>query len=256
MKTFILCETLRQADSPDVVKTITAQQLNLDASVWCADSATFNPPNMIGKVSERTAMEAMILHSDNTGTDMCLKHVGADKVRTFIASIGLKNTMIPDSIRTFIGYLYGAKNYKTFSWEDLGAASNSPFVNAPLNQVQTLASSADDLVSYYSRALQGEFFRNKETLNVFRSILSIADAIPQVVPLGASGFGKGGSLDIPGFHALCVAGSMVFDDRWVYFSMAINWHAAALTDPATFQSFASACVHALAAVKDALSCKP
>jgi len=35
---------LRQADSPDVIKTITAQQLELDASVWSSDSATFNPP--------------------------------------------------------------------------------------------------------------------------------------------------------------------------------------------------------------------
>ena len=86
-KTFVLCEGLRQADSPDVVKTISTQQLNLDASVWCLDSATFNPPNMIGKVSERTAMEAMILHSDNTAADVCLKNVGPDKVRGLIASI-------------------------------------------------------------------------------------------------------------------------------------------------------------------------
>ena len=67
IKTFILCEALRQADSPQVVKTLAAEQLALDASVWSVDSATFNPPNLIGKVSERTALEAMILHSDNTG---------------------------------------------------------------------------------------------------------------------------------------------------------------------------------------------
>ena len=44
--------------------------------MWSADSATFNPPNMIGMVSERTAMEAMLMHSDNTGTDMMLKFTG------------------------------------------------------------------------------------------------------------------------------------------------------------------------------------
>jgi beta-lactamase class A len=49
------------------------------------DSATFNPPHLSGKVSERTALEAMIIHSDNTGTDMILKHVGADRVRDFLA---------------------------------------------------------------------------------------------------------------------------------------------------------------------------
>ena len=80
-KTFVLHEALRQADSPQVVATITQQQLTLDASVWSPDSATFNPPNMSGVVSERTALEAMILHSDNTGTDMSMKHVGADNVR-------------------------------------------------------------------------------------------------------------------------------------------------------------------------------
>lgn len=96
---FVLAEALRQADSPDVVKTITERQLALDASVWSPDSATFNPPNLTGVVTERTALEAMILHSDNTGTDMTLKLVGADNVRAFIASAGLTNTLIPDSTR-------------------------------------------------------------------------------------------------------------------------------------------------------------
>jgi beta-lactamase class A len=44
--TFVAAEALRQADSPDVVGTITERQLALDASVWSLDSATFNPPNL------------------------------------------------------------------------------------------------------------------------------------------------------------------------------------------------------------------
>jgi beta-lactamase class A len=116
IKTFILCEALRQADSPNVVQTLKTKQLSLDASVWSVDSAMFNPPNLIGKVSQRTALEAMILHSDNTGTDMSIKDVGPDKVRSLIASMGLKNTMIPDSTRSLFGYLLGAKDSKTFSW--------------------------------------------------------------------------------------------------------------------------------------------
>lgn len=124
IKTFILCESLRQADSPTVVQSLTAEQLSLDASVWSLDSATFNPPNLIGKVSQRTALEAMIVHSDNTGTDMCIKHARPDKVRAFITSGGLKSTMIPESTRVFFGYLLGAKNYQTFSWSDIGAAAS------------------------------------------------------------------------------------------------------------------------------------
>jgi beta-lactamase class A len=255
IKTFILCETLRQVDSPGVVQALSSEQLDLDASVWSVDSATFNPPNLIGKVSLRTALEAMILHSDNTGTDMCLKHVGPDKVREFIASLGLRSTMIPDSTRVFFGYLLGAKDYKKFSWEEIGAAANSPLVNLPLNKDETLASSADDFISYYTRALQGEFFKNKETLHEFRRILAMGDAIWLVpLPLGVSAFCKGGSIDVAGFHAVCAPGAMLFDERWVYFCVAINWYAKAVTDPATVSEFAAAASQALTVVKETLSC--
>jgi beta-lactamase class A len=131
-KTFVLCEALRQADTPDVVQTISQRQLALDASVWSVDSATFNPPHLTGMVSERTALEAMILHSDNTGTDMSIKLVGPDNMRGFIASAGLTNTLVPDSTRVFFGYLVGAPHYKTFTWDDLLAAADDPNVNSPL----------------------------------------------------------------------------------------------------------------------------
>ena len=253
-KTFVLCEALRQADTPDVVQTISQRQLALDASVWSVDSATFNPPHLTGLVSERTALEAMILHSDNTGADMSIKLVGPDHVRGFIASAGLTNTLVPDSTRVFFGYLLGAPDYKTFTWDDLVAAADDPIVNSPLNPVETLASSADDLVSYYARALQGEFFQNRETLNDFRRILALADAIWLVpLPLGVSAFVKGGSIDVPGFHAVCVPGGMFFDGRWVYFCLTLNWYATAETDPNTVTAFAAAASEALELVKDALS---
>jgi beta-lactamase class A len=254
IKTFILCEALRQADAPDVLQRLKAQQLSLDASVWSLDSAMFNPPNLIGKVSERTALEAMIMHSDNTGTDMCLKHVGPEKVREFVASVGLKSCMIPESTRSLFGYLLGAKDYRRFSWEDLGAAANQTMVNLPMNHVQTMACSADDFVSYYSRALQGGFFKNKETLNEFRRVLSLGDAIWLLpLPLGVSAFVKGGSIDVPRFHALCAPGAMLFEERWVYFCLTINWEAKAVTDPATAGAFAAAAGRALSLVKDKLS---
>jgi beta-lactamase class A len=254
IKTFILCEALRQADSPKVVQTLRATQLSLDASVWSLDSAMFNPPNLIGKVSQRTALEAMIMHSDNTGTDMSIKHVGPDRVRELIASIGLKETMISDSTRSLFSYMLGSKTPKTFSWEDIGAAANSPIVNSPLNTVETMASSADDFISYYSRALQGDFFKNKETLQEFRRILSLGDAIWSLpLPLGVSAFCKGGSIDVAGFHALCVPGGMLFDGRWVYFCLTFNWYTKAESDVATAGAFISAGSRALTMVKEALS---
>jgi beta-lactamase class A len=254
IKTFVLCETLRQVDSPTVVQTLQNEQLDLNASVWSPDSATFNPPNLIGRVSLRTALEAMILHSDNTGTDMCLKHTGPDKVRALIASIGLKNTRIPDATRALFGYMLGAKDFKNFSWEDVQAAANSPIVNSPMNDVESMVSTGDDFLSYYSRALQGEFFKNKETLNEFRRILAMGDAIWLLpLPLGCSAFCKGGSIDVAGFHAVAAPGAMFFDNRWLYFFVAINWYSKAVTDPATFSAFAGAASKALSMAKEAVA---
>ena len=109
-------------------------------------------------------------------------------------------------------------------------------------------------VSYYSRALQGEFFKNKDTLNEYRRILSLGDAIWLLpLPLGGSAFCKGGSIDVPGFHAVCAPGGMVFEDRWVYFAFIINWQAAAVTDPQTVAVFVKAAAQAMTIVKDALA---
>lgn len=253
IKTFVLCETLRQVDSPQVVETLSERALDLNASVWNGDSATLNPPNLIGQITHRTALEAMILHSDNTGTDMSIKAADIAKLRAFIASIGLDNTVVPDSTRAFFGYLLGAPNPRTFTWDDLLAAANSPVVNSPLNDVQTLASSADDLVSYYSRALRGDFFTHDETLAEFRRILNMADVIWLVpFPLGVTAFAKGGSVNVPGYHALCAPGGMFFDDRWVFFCFTLNWYAEATTDLATVGAWEDATAEALARVKGAL----
>jgi beta-lactamase class A len=123
-----------------------------------------------------------------------------------------------------------------------------------MNKEQTLASSADDFVSYYSRALHGNFFKNKETLNEFRRILSLGDAIWLLpLPLGVSAFVKGGSIDVAGFHSVCAPGGMLFEDRWVYFCLVINWYAKSETDPETAKAFAAAGSRALTLVKEALS---
>jgi beta-lactamase class A len=195
----------------------------------------------------------MICHSDNTATDMIFKHVGPNNIRKFITSAGLHNTQVPESTRSFFGYLLGAKDYKHYTWKQL-THSSGIFVKPPLNNVQTLASSCDDLVSYYSRALRGRFFKYPQTLSEFREILAMGDVIWLLpVPLGVSAFAKGGSIDTPGFHAICAPGGMLFDDRWVYFSLIINWPSPLETDPKTVAAFVAAGSKALTLVKDALS---
>ncbi len=243
IKAFVLCERLRQIDGPDVVKTVVETMLELNDSVWSVDSATFNPPHLSGTVSERTTMEAMILHSDNTATDMELKQAGPAAVRRFLAEAGLDSSAVPDSTRSFFGYLLGAQDFRSFTWAELVAAANSPIVNSPLNPVETLASSADDLVSFYQRSTAGDFFQASSgseisaTTKLYRDILSIGDVIRIVFPLGASVFAKGGSIDVPGFHTLCIPGAMNFSGRWVYVAFILNWYAAEETDPATVDRY-------------------
>src|SRR5262245_34460100 len=178
LKTFVLCEALRQADSADVDRVLEEKMLRLDSSVWAFSSPTFNSPDLRGTVSERTALEAMITRSDNTATDMMFKLVGAENVRAFIAAQGLTNTRVPDSTRAIWAHIYGAKNPKTTTWNTLNrrVKTQKP-VHPLLNDVQTFASSAGDLVTYYSRALQGDFFTHRETLNEFRRILTLCDYI-------------------------------------------------------------------------------
>ena len=50
-----------------------------------------------------------------------------------------------------------------------------------------------------------------------------------------------------------VPGGMLFDDRWVYFCLTINWYAKAETDGETVKAFAAAGSRALTMVKEALS---
>lgn len=237
IKTFALCEALRQKDSPDIVEALEATELELDESVWSLGSPIFNPPNVTGIVSERTALEAMILRSDNTATDMIFNLVGANNIRNLIATAGLERTLVPDNTRIFSGYLFGARNYRTVTWDEvLLLASQGHLAHPLLNDVQTLASTPDDFVRYYAQALHGQFFQHDETLQEFRRILTLCDFIYLIpLPLGVSAFLKSGNADAPGFHARTIAGGMFVDRRWVFFAFMLNWYAETADDARTVE---------------------
>ena len=255
IKTFALCEALRQADSPGVVDLLEKRELPLDSTVWSPSSPTFNPPNLTGLVSERATLEAMITSSDNTATDMIFALAGADNIRKFVASAGLTHTLVPDSTRAFGAYLFGAPNYLTITWDELLQVAQGPQVHPFLNRVETLASSAEDLVSYYSRALRGEFFKHRETRDEFRRILTLCDFIYLVpLPLGVSAYAKSGNADTPNFHARSIAGGLFVANHWIFFAFILNWYAASLEDPQTVDRFFSAIHRALAIVRDSLVC--
>lgn len=255
-KTFALCKALQQVDSPDVVEKLETKPLDLNASVWSIPgSPFFNPPHLKGTISERATLEAMIMSSDNTATDMIFKLAGVDNIRTLIASLGLTKTVIPDSTRAFAAYLFGAKNYKTITWDELvELLKNGSLEHKFLNDFETLASSADDFVSYYSQALAGSLFEHAQTLNEFRRILTLCDFIYLIpLPLGASVYAKSGNADVPNFHARSIAGGLFVSNRWVYFAFVINWDAPEANDPETVDKFFAAINTALSLVINSLS---
>ena len=253
LKTFALCETLRQHDAPDVVAQLEERELILDSSIWSFGSPIYNPPSLYGTVSLRSALEAMILRSDNTATDMVFKAAGVANIRDFIATAGLVNTSVPDSTRAFTGYLCGAPNYASLDWEELLVVAQRPMIHPFLNAVQSLASSADDFVSYYARALRGDFFEHAQTLQEFRRILTLCDYIYLIpLPLGASAWGKSGNADTAGFHARGFAGGMYTHGRWLHFAFVINWYAPAASDPDTVAAWSAAIEQSLAQLQDAL----
>ena len=250
IKVFILAEYLRQAEArldPGAAVPLRqqldsqlAEEWTLDASVFSPTSPVFNPPNLTGKVTARTALEAMMAWSDNTATDMVLAQVGADAVRSFIASIGMRNTRIPTSTLQFVSYILGLPNWQSLTWASFQALIEAQPDHAPrplVNDECTMASTPDDMVSFYSRALHGEFFRYPESLAVFRAILRLASPIPELFPLGVTAFLKGGSIDIQPLadrglmnpdesgHAVAVAGGLYLPkpNRWVYYALTYNW---------------------------------
>jgi beta-lactamase class A len=199
------------------------QQLPLDESVFSLAAPVLNSPNLTGEVTLRTALEAMIAHSDNTATDIVLKHVGPENVDAFIAEIGLTQTEIPLSTHQFFGYVFGVEDWKNTTWDQLQNPDPSLQPRPILNDAITMASTPQEMVSFYARALQGEFFQYAVTLDAFRQILALGDAVLRSMPLGANGFGKGGSIDFDGSHVLTFAGGLYVPDRWVYFALFLNW---------------------------------
>ena len=265
-KAFVLAEYLRQAE--ETLDAMAAaplavqlgeqlqEELALDESVFTLGSPIFNPPNLTGKVTARTTMQAMILESDDTAADMLLKRIGPERVRGLIADLGLQQTHIPDSTRQYVGYVFGDPDWQTLTWERLlPLVENTPYPPRPaLNDVITMASSADDLVSFYARALPGEIFRYPETLAAFRTTLSLEDEIAQIFPLGVNSFVKGGSLDAFSDHVLSAAGGMYAAQRWVYFAVILNWDDAEAGSVASVGPLFTSVTHAVfTMIRDRLS---
>ena len=222
-KTFVLAAYMQEVEEG---RQDEHAQLAIDDSVRTASSSVFG--NLSGTTMARNALEAMIAHSDNTGTDVIMQRVGAERVRAFVNDAGLAGVRIPDSTRRFFSYVAGAPAGEDMGWKALSALLREDKPDASkfrpaLNDVETMAAPAADFVSYYKRALAGEFFSKPETLVEFKRILAMADSIAIALPPDTPAFMKGGSIDWNGFYCMASAGQMIVRGVPVTFALTLNW---------------------------------
>jgi beta-lactamase class A len=221
IKTFILAQYLRDVEAGRLSEDA---QMTVDDSVRTPGSPVL--VGMSGTLPARSALEAMITHSDNIGTDIALAAATPARVRALIAEAGLKKTQIPDSTRRFFSWIAGAASGVDIGWDGMqrieeGWRPGTP--RSPLNDEQTLASTSSEMVHWYRDALSGRFFARPDTLREFRRIQAMADALSQVVPDGIASYGKGGSVDWERFHCFSLPGQMIVRGVPVTFCFTINW---------------------------------
>lgn len=250
-KTFILAKFLQEVEagrlSEDALQPIDDSVRSLSSPVFGADLTPAK--NLSGMTSARIILEAMITHSDNTATDAALRMVGADKVRAFVASAGLSATRIPDSTRRMFSYLAGAPAGTDKGWAGMKEIAEDRYfgpTRKPINKRETMISTADEMVSYYRRALRGEFYVKPETLQEFKRILAMGSLIARVVPPGIAAYAKGGSIDWQDFHALCAPGQMIVCETPVTFCFTLNWTSPQSAAPKVYARFAAAVAGILA----------
>lgn len=252
VKTFILARFLKDVEEGRLDKNAL---LAVDDHVRSLSSPVLIEMN--GKMPGKMVLEAMIAHSDNTATDIAIGQVGPDRVRELIRAVGLRHTILPDSTRRMFSYLAGAPKGVDKGWKGMEELMAGRLFGKPrhaINPVESMLSTSNELVSYYTRALKGHFFQETATLTEFKRIQAMAHAL--AVPPDLAAYAKGGSIDWDGFHALCVPGQMILPPRRpgqpktpVTFCFVVNWQGPDSTVPAVSATFLAAMKKVLAEVE-------
>jgi len=236
VKTFILAQYLKEVEAGRQSEDM---QVGIGPEVWSPGSPVFI--KLQGTTAAKSVLEAMISHSDNTATDAALKAVGPDSVRALIQQSGLRATRIPDSTRILFSYLAGAPDGTDLGWqgmEQLQAGHYPGAPRSPMNERQTMQSTAAEMAQWYEQVLAGKVFREAGTLAEFKRISAMADAMPMMVPPDIMAYGKGGSIDWEGFHCFCGAGQMVQPTQRTSFCFIVNWQGPDESVPKMFTMFA------------------
>lgn len=246
-KTFVLATYLQEVEAGRLSES---EQLPIDDRVRSIGGGVFD--HLSGTASARTVLEAMIAHSDNTATDAAMRRVGVDNVRAFVSKAKLVRARVPDSTRRFFSYLAGYPVGVDMGWagiEDMAAGKTSGAPREAINDEQTMVCPAAEFVSYYKRALAGEFFQSKETLIEFKRILAMADAIAGAIPADTPAYLKGGSIDWAGFHCMATAGQMIVGNTPVTFCLNLNWRDSEGSEATLVPAYKHAVVDVLSRIK-------
>jgi beta-lactamase class A len=249
VKTFILAQYLKEVEAGRLSEST---QASIGPDVWSPGSPVFM--RLQGSTSVKSVLEAMIAHSDNTATDVALNAVGADNVRKLIKNAGLDKTRIPDSTRKLFSYLAGAPSGTDIGWSGMEKMQNGASLDqsrSPINEHQTMLSTASEMTHWYDQILAGKHFEKPDTLAEFKRISAMADAMPAMVPVDTMAYGKGGSIDWEGFHCFCVAGQMVQPAQRTNFCFIVNWRGPGDSVPKVFASFRERGQHLLRLVAGA-----
>ncbi|MBV6307173.1 class A beta-lactamase-related serine hydrolase [Candidimonas humi] len=237
VKTFMLGQYLKEVEAGRLSEST---QLDVGPAIWSPGSPVFM--HLQGTTAATSLLEAMIAHSDNTATDAILKAVGPDRVRQLIASLGYAHTRIPDSTRMLFSYLAGAPEGTDLGWDGMqkmatGSMPGKP--RDPMNERQTMQSTATEMSGWYEHVLAGKLFRKPETLQEFKRISAMANAMPMMAPEDTPAYGKGGSIDWEDFHCFSVAGQMVQPGRRSSFCFIVNWRGSDDSVPRMMADFKS-----------------
>jgi beta-lactamase class A len=251
VKTFILTRYLQEVERG--ARTL-GELFTVDDRVRSLSSPVLE--QMHGLLPARGVLEAMITHSDNTATDIALGAVGVETVRAFLREHRYTSVLVPDSTRVLFSYLAGAPDGVDKGWKGMEQIMADRFFGEPrpaINLVQSMMATANDLVTYYGRALRGDYFTRPGTLTEFRRIQAMADALALTVPPGVAAYGKGGSIDWQGFHAFCLPGQMVLGRAGiaplpVTFCFTYNWTGPDDGVPAAFAAYVASVKAILAQV--------
>jgi beta-lactamase class A len=254
VKTFILAQFLRDVE---------AGRDGLTGNMACEVSDQFRTlgapvlGNLTGTFPYRSALEAMIAHSDNMATDIVLAKVDPVRVRALIAQAGLTQTQIPTSTRRLFSYLAGAPIGTDLGWEAIRRVANNESLGLAsrkdvINVNESMVSTSSDMVAWYQKVLAGALFQERATTREFKRISSMANALWVVVPEDVISYGKGGSIDWEDFHALSLAGQMLVLDVPVTFNFTLNWTGGTLDSNTRLPEFGASVARVLAQVNTAL----